>query len=190
MVIGLSGKSGSGKDTITDIIQKLTIKKDFIVYKNSFAKSIKDILVFNLGVFDNYKEIEKNKNSKDYIPNFTIYGEPMTTRQALQNIGEEFKKIFGKDIWIKSLKNNIGNDYKYNSILIIITDVRFENEFDFVKNELGGKMILVTSPNSNNYEHISEKPINKEYDYIIENSGTLEELENKVKEILKKEKLV
>lgn len=190
MVIGLSGKSGSGKDTVADIICNSTERKDIIRYKNSFADGIKDVLLFGLNLFNDYEEIEKNKNSKDYIPNFTMYGEPMTTRQALQNVGQEFKKIFGEDVWVKSLKNTIGDNYKYNFILTIITDVRFENEFDFVKNELGGKMILVTNPNSNNYEHISEKPIDREYDYIIENNGTLKELKNKVKKILEKEKLL
>ena len=78
-----------------------------------------------------------------------------------------------------------------------ITDMRFPNELEAIKNRNGitirinrglvertGK--LIQEP-----EHISETALNNaKFDYVIENDGTIEELLNKVKKILINEKII
>ena len=87
----------------------------------------------------------------------------------------------------------------------LITDMRFPNEMDAVKKR-GGITIRVnrpcdicggsgyhkmSCPVSKSGEHLSEISLDKaEFDYVIENSGSIEELIEKVREILKKEKLL
>lgn len=87
----------------------------------------------------------------------------------------------------------------------IITDLRFPNELEAVKKR-GGITIRVnrpcnicggsgyhkmSCPVSKSGEHLSETSLDKsEFDYVIENSGSIEELIEKVKQILKKEKLI
>ena len=87
----------------------------------------------------------------------------------------------------------------------IITDMRFPNEMEAVKKR-GGITIRVnrpcdicggsgyhkmSCPVSKSGEHYSETALDKsEFDYVIENSGSIEELIEKVREILKKEKLI
>lgn len=87
----------------------------------------------------------------------------------------------------------------------IITDLRFPNEMDAIKKK-GGITIRVnrpcnicggsgyhkmSCPVSKSGEHLSETSLDKaEFDYVIENSGSIEELIEKVKEILIKEKLL
>lgn len=79
----------------------------------------------------------------------------------------------------------------------IITDVRFKNEANAVK-ERGGITIRInrntkSCPYENlEEEHISETALDnyQEFDYIIDNNSTIEELIEKVKEILIKEKLI
>ena len=87
----------------------------------------------------------------------------------------------------------------------LITDMRFPNEMDAVKKR-GGITIRVnrpcdicggsgyhkmSCPVSKSGEHLSETSLDKaEFDYVIENSGSIEELIEKVREILKKEKLI
>ena len=49
----------------------------------------------------------------------------------------------------------------------------------------------MSCPVSKSGEHLSETSLDKaEFDYVIENSGSIEELIEKVKQILKKEKLL
>ena len=87
----------------------------------------------------------------------------------------------------------------------IITDTRFPNEMEAVKKR-GGITIRVnrpcnicggsgyhkmSCPVSKSGEHYSETALDKsEFDYVIENSGSIEQLTEKVKKILKKEKLL
>ena len=86
----------------------------------------------------------------------------------------------------------------------IIPDTRFPNELkaikdrggitirvnrpDFVENALTGEKFPVKVHRN---EHPSETALdNAEFDYVIENSGTISDLEEKVLEILRKEKIV
>jgi uncharacterized protein YjhX (UPF0386 family) len=113
-----------------------------------------------------------------------------------ENIG--YDKIFKKE----DIENN--NNWKYPSW--IITDMRFPNELKAIKDRSGitirvnrdvrefkeyfnGKEWL-KKPMPNDI-HLSEIALdNAEFDYKIENNGTIEELIEKVKEILIKEKLI
>lgn len=78
----------------------------------------------------------------------------------------------------------------------IITDMRFPNEMAAVK-ERGGITIRVKRTqflkrdSLPTHEHPSETALdNAEFDYVIDNDGTMEELVAKVKEILIKEKII
>ena len=87
----------------------------------------------------------------------------------------------------------------------IITDMRFPNEMEAVKKR-GGITIRVnrpcdicggsgyhkmSCPVSKSGEHLSETSLDKaEFDYVIENSGSIEELIEKVRKILVTEKII
>lgn len=81
----------------------------------------------------------------------------------------------------------------------IITDVRFPNELQEIKDKKGVTIRinrLNSSPqtiyvNKKERTHPSETALdNAEFNYIIDNNGTIEELIEKVKEILIKEKIL
>ena len=104
-----------------------------------------------------------------------------------------------EDLYLKEEPNNL----IYPSWCI--TDMRFLNEMEVVKKR-GGITIRVnrpceicggsgyhkmSCPVSKSGEHLSETSLDKaEFDYVIENSGSLKDLEEKVLEILRKEKLL
>jgi dephospho-CoA kinase len=79
----------------------------------------------------------------------------------------------------------------------IITDLRFPNEYDAVK-EKGGITIRVNRPRKGFTNekllaelHPSETALdNHQFDYVIDNSGSIEELIKKVREILTQEKII
>ena len=70
---------------------------------------------------------------------------------------------------------------------IIMSDVRFQNEIDMIHN-LGGYIIKLNRPTINNTDaHESEKNIdNLKGDFNIINDGSLQDLYNKVDEIIGK----
>ena len=74
----------------------------------------------------------------------------------------------------------------------IITDVRFPNEVQAIK-EKNGIVIRINRSNlESNDNHQSEIALDNynEFNYIIENDGSIEELIEKVKQILIKEKII
>jgi hypothetical protein len=132
MIIVCCGLAGAGKDEVAKI---LVSKHNFV--KISFASILKDILsiLFN---WDRDKLEGDTKDGREWretidkwwskkldIPNFT-------PRWAMQNIGTDlFRNYFNNNIWIYALEKKIENIKDKN---IVITDCRFENEYNFLKN--------------------------------------------------------
>jgi hypothetical protein len=72
--------------------------------------------------------VKKSKVSglKNLIVNLQV-------RLALQLMGTEVgRNVFGADLWIHALENKIDKDENY-----IITDVRFQNEIDWIRKQKG-----------------------------------------------------
>ena len=142
----------------------------------------------------------------------------VTPRLLLQTIGTDIVRTVNPDIWVNALFVNYPSDelikqlnsktdgsYGVRQPNWIITDMRFPNEMEAVKKK-GGITIRVnrpckicggsgyhkmSCPVSKSGEHYSEIALDSaEFDYVIENSGSIEELIEKVREILKKEKLI
>jgi hypothetical protein len=185
--IGISGKIGSGKDTtalelrtiINTYFKDSLIKPD--VHIRYFADPLKEIVSILTGVEINKLYTQEGKNI--YVESFE-----MTTGEMLQKIGTDvMRNNFDDNVWIKSLLNNY-NSYPKNT-LWIIPDVRFENEYDLI-NENGimirieGDPALVRANSNRDLKHISETALdNSDFEYIINNNGTLTELREKLEEI-------
>jgi hypothetical protein len=111
----------------------------------------------------------------------------LTPRLLLQLLGTECgRDIIHPNIWINALFSK----YKHRPMLEypswIITDVRFINEVEAIK-ERGGIIIRVNNPNVESTDiHISETELdNYPFDYIIENGSTLNDLRIKVQELVR-----
>ena len=123
---------------------------------------------------------------------------PTTIRQLLQEFGTEVGRQIHNDVWVNALMV----DYdKYTSISEftnkswIITDLRFPNELEAIKKRNGITIRLTRGIYSNDSININAHPSetaldNAEFDYVIDNHGSIEELIEKVKEILIKEKII
>ena len=139
------------------------------------------------------------------LDNFVITANKMTPRLMLQLLGTEAgRQIIHPNIWV----NALFADYYEGEVLAkasgfnletdpsnwIITDVRFPNEAQVIKDR-GGILIRIYRNNdlldSSNPTHASEVALDnwKEWDYVIDNNDSIEQLIEKTKEILKTEKL-
>lgn len=204
MIISITGKIGSGKDTIAEIIQQST-QLDWEVKK--FAGKLKTIAELLCGV------PKQNFESQEFKKNQMTEEWGMTYREFLQKLGTEaLRNNLHENVWI----NALFSDYKAKTVAVgtsefditekdelpnwIITDTRFPNEMDAVKSK-NGLVIKVErslklrkgydTPNETDL-HPSETSLDNytEWDYVIENNGTLEELRAKVMLILEKENLI
>lgn len=151
-LIGITGYAGSGKDTVGLIIMHNLF---WFVNKNScsiqkFAAKVKEVASVLTGV-DAIK-FDDQEFKKAYNP---LFG--MTNRELLQKIGTEaLRDHLHPDVWIKSLFK----DYNPSKNIWIITDVRFPNEYQAIK-ERGGVIIRKYGPDDNiPMVHESESYIN------------------------------
>lgn len=145
MIIGLAGKKESGKTTAAQsIVDSLGFKK------LSFAEPVKkmiDSLLFDLGCTETGK-----KDLAQYIQ--------VTKRYLYQTLGTEWgRKMIHPNIWLMIADIRVIEVIDIGYEHIVIDDVRFENEADYIR-ERGGVIIhierlgLVSTD-----EHFSEKGI-------------------------------
>jgi hypothetical protein len=199
MLIGLSGKIGSGKNTAANYFAKYCKQKYPNVVHHYFAFKLKQIVEILTGIkmkqsfsdnyFSNGITDFTNEDKNIFIPEFNA-----TIGQLLQIIGTNvFRDNFDREVWIKSLFVDY-DTYEKNNSLWIITDVRFTNEATAIK-DFKGVLVRINrnedkSDNSSarDKNHPSEIALDnyEKFDYIINNNGTLEELENKIKQIVTK----
>lgn len=156
-IIGIAGKAHAGKDIVANLLLSLIQVPSYIYH---FADPIKqhlcDLLKLDIRYFN------------DTTLKESVYKDELTYRMLMQNTGDSFKKIFGEEVFV-----NLANEY-YESInsnsVLIIPDVRYEYEAEWIKNN-SGIMIYVDNMNSSttmSNSHSSEsKTIN--CDIIIHN---------------------
>lgn len=112
----------------------------------------------------------------------------MSLREVLVYVGTYvLQNEINRKIFINIVNNKLKNECKVNSNLkyAIITDIRFQQEFDYIQ-EKKGITINITRDDleilPNIAEHSMEDEVN--YDIVIENNGTYEELFHNVYEII------
>ena len=196
MLIGVVGLIGSGKGTVADRLeQKHNFRKD------SFAKSLKDAVssMFNWDREMLEAKTESSRHWREQPDKFWSkrFGKDVTPRWVLQYFGTEVMRQGMHDaIWIDSCLA------RYNGTPTVIADTRFENEIKTLR-EAGGKIILVkrgqdpdwfTSYVEGNIIptgiHSSEYAWAKsDFDYVIKNNGTLEELYKQVDNLIVSNKI-
>jgi hypothetical protein len=220
MIIGISGRMGSGKNTVGDIIEKICLTNEGPVFEQkSFAGKLKQIASLLTGIpVEKFEDQEFKKsllgdewgivkpNPLNAIPVFedVQFNHLMSVREFLQKLGTEaMRDGLHTNVWVNALfadYNATGYNYTgcENKVIQgeweypnwIITDMRFPNEMDAVK-ERGGITIRVVRPGTESGTHPSETALDEAtFDYEIINDGEIVDLIEKVKTILIKEKII
>jgi len=229
-LIGISGKMGSGKDTVALIIQYLTDgyatkddltfsqwcdeKKEFpneVQYTASpfmikkFAGKLKDIICLLIGCTREELETESFKNSK-LGPDWNDSHGIDTPRDLLQVLGTDCgRDMIHPNIWVNALfadykavdttkRTSMGNIIDYSDCPFpswLITDMRFPNEAKSIENRDGITIRVNTTRASEVSNHESETALDSHnFDYVVDNSGSIQDLVDKVTSILVTEKII
>ena len=116
----------------------------------------------------------------------------LSPRIMLQMIGSEWGRAYKKDLWINCLINRASGW----ATPVVVSDIRFKNELEAIKRN-GGKVIKLVRPETDGAAqdigikgHGSESEqlgfTDDQFDFILENTGTLDELFKKVDRIVNK----
>ena len=189
MIIGIAGFQGSGKDTIADYLQNIYGFK-----RDSFAATLKDAVA---AVFGWDRELLEGRTRESRAWRETV--DPwwskrlnmpdLTPRLVLQKWGTEVaRKSWHNDTWIASLENKLNQAHND----VVITDVRFPNEIQAVRNAGGIVIRVIRGPepewydlametNSGTFNHMAQAYpevhpsewawIGTEFDAVIDNNA-------------------
>ena len=179
-IIGLTGPARSGKNTVAEII---TQEHGGPVREVAFADLIKLSAAKALGIRFSPDDVgikavrawaDKFKTTLEI--QIIDTGEVVHTisgRQFLQRYGTEgHRDIFGEDFWVDHARL-----YQPGDGLVVVTDVRFDNEAHKIKAQDGSIWKVSRADAGPTNSHTSEKPISASLiDVEIPNNGSYSDL--------------
>lgn len=143
-IIGISGKIGSGKDTFAE---RFAILSETPCQRHAFADKVKE----NLQLLTDYPMTliyAKGEPFTNEIYNYTQVDKnvllPLWNKavgESLQIIGTDaLRDRFDSDVWVKSLFSTVGKKILEMGHILLIPDVRFKNEANYIL-ENGGIIV-------------------------------------------------
>lgn len=198
LLIGIAGNAGSGKNTFADILTK---RHAFVqvAFADPLKRIVRDVYQFSQEQLWGPSDCRNAPDPRYPRPDGTC----LSPREALQTLGTEWGRNCYPQTWTdlcirvckKLLERATTYDYSTNLGLydareesykrgVVITDVRYPNEVKAIK-DAGGIMLLIERPGSglagDRALHSSETMVSEiprsEFDHVIINNGTLEDLD-------------
>jgi uncharacterized HAD superfamily protein len=167
VLIGVSGKLGAGKDTICDIV----LKHFSAFERRAFATRVKQTVAT---LTNTSYEFGCTREGKRFKPKCFDH----TLSVLHQKIGTSIKQALGDDVWVRIVTEDPPPH-------CIVFDTRFKIEADAlpivvrVNGDPAG--IRERNEDERDLNHISETDLDDyPFEYIIENDGTMDDLERKV----------
>ena len=198
MILCICGLINSGKDTAADYLVNF-----YGFRRDSFAATLKDAVAAIFG-WDRSLLEGRTKSAREWREQVDPWwsnrlGMPdLTPRLILQLWGTEVcREGFHNDIWIASLENKL----KKTTDNIVISDCRFSNEIDAIRNAGGRVIRIVRGPEPEWFStarlypekmsslwpniHASEYSwASTQFDAIIENNSSIEDLYLELKNLV------
>jgi len=178
VLIGITGRKGSGKDSFAAYLNATTVK---------MADPLKNMLRSLLHDADvPARDIERMiEGDLKEVPCDALNG--ATPRRAMQTLGTEWAKMIDHThtLWSKIWRRHV-ESLLQDGVPVVCTDIRFEHEAAEVR-ALGGTLIRIVRPSVEATDfHPSEREMEGiEVDETIYNTGTLEDLQSQATEVVR-----
>lgn len=198
--IAICGKANTGKNTLGTILQEEIIKRDdassiaqhgkatssFSARSMAFADPIKEIVLIMFPNCNRECLYGPSQLRAEAIPGAFKDGKPLTYRQALCDIGTEVGRAYNDKLWLENF------DHRYDDIvirskhdLVIVTDVRFRNEYEHLKRKGFFQIRLYRETGLPTINHVSETNqssiLDEEFDYVLFNNKSLDDLREEIR---------
>lgn len=175
----INGKKGSGKDELTRCMNATCVVKMSNKLKEMCTKIFMDKEFGNIcpsiyegDFFEDKKEIH---------------------RFLLQRVGTDIAREIKNNVWVDAAIEEIIKKFESNNI-IVVNDIRFKNEVDLIEEFCDDENIELVKIKINRDNVEGDIHKSEQFDFIdntwiqVDNNGTIEDLEERAKEIIEKGK--
>lgn len=180
IIIGLHGIAGAGKDTFAAAVKELEDNTDIFAFAEPLKQASK--ILFNFSHDQLYHPIAKEVIDERWQLN----GKECCPREILQWLGTDvLRNHINQKFFVINMQQRIAaSKAKY----VIISDVRFDNEAEFIR-DIGGKVIKIKrdmektgGKTTKHSTHVTEKGISTHLiDAVIENNATIDEFKTNIR---------
>ena len=124
-IIGIAGNARSGKDTLGENFVKILADQGIKAKRYSFAhelkKSVDDFLIREIGI----SAFTEDEEEKKIIRPFLVFW------------GTDMMRKINNNIWVEKIESSL-----YDNHVNIITDLRFDNELQWIKDNKGLSVLI------------------------------------------------
>jgi hypothetical protein len=179
LLIGLSGYAGSGKDEAAAALVVGGWRRDaFADRLRSFLYALDPWVTVSVDV--GVARLSKLVDAYGWDRAKRTFPE---IRRLLQRCGTEAgRQVLGAQVWVNALMN----DFDPENEALVVTDVRFPNEADAIR-EAGGVLVRIERPgvgphtDPGGWVHESDVALDHyDFDVTVKNDGTIEELHDRL----------
>ena len=152
-IIGIGGNARSGKDTLGSYFLKILadqgIKAKTYSFANELKKSVDDFLIREIGI----SAFTEDEGEKKIIRPFLVFW------------GTDIMRKINDNVWVEKIE-----PLMYDSHVNIITDLRFINELNWIKEHKGLSVLIKREgiEPANEYEKTNNEKISQEVDSNFE----------------------
>lgn len=142
-IIGLTGLAGSGKDTARAILEEFGFQG--MAFADPIKNMLRDLLTSN-GISEQY--IDERAMKELPIPQLSRPGNPVSYRSLAQTLGTEWgRQLVSPTLWLDLAAAWMADvqEQTFGTLQWAISDVRFENEADWVR-QRGGVIWRIHRP--------------------------------------------
>lgn len=187
--IAIMGKANTGKNTLARMLvrqlraQWRTNHKGWLSAKYiAFADPIKKMIMEMFPRIPKKHLFGSSKFRNEVIPGAFKDGVPLTIRQLLIDLGSGVGRELKPDVWLDNFDYRF-DQAKFNNI-VIVTDVRFRNEFEHLRKNGFYMIRLIRDTGQPTISHVSETGQedikDEEFDYVLHNDHSLKNLQYEV----------
>jgi len=191
--ISITGKANTGKNTLSKmLIKQLRVAQNKYMWGKcvAFADPIKEMIRIMFPELPRKFLFGSSKYRNEIIPGAMKNGVPLTVRQLLLDLGTEMGRGYKESVWLDNFDNRYSKYANTNNknMVLIVTDVRFRNEFEHLAKKGFYQIRLYRDDGTPGINHVSETNQNSifdnEFNYVLDNNGSLNELKAKVSDIV------
>lgn len=209
ILIGINGKMGSGKSTVSKIITDKANEEDYQAWQVNFGALLKNEVskIYGISIQDCYTQEGKETlydllEIYDHINDCKLLyrlinpqwhfvrdgheGGLVKVREILQWYGTNLIRKENPDHWVDSLRRKCAPLFTQPKTVVIIDDLRFKNELQFINNRGGVSVRIETYEEwqaGSNADHQSETDLDDcldQFSIVLKPDFGLQALEEQV----------